>query len=199
MRRVHDLSPTHLGALNHLVTIETRRGRSDEAARWRKAQQETLFRAHVEERVRNRRINGVAAFNREDYGTALREFQEISREDPGDPQVYLHLGSTHLALGNLDEAKRELERCLALDPRNDRALAELGRAQAMASHLDEAIETLGKAVAANPQFAEPHYYLAGIYRSRGEQDRFQEEMRIFNELQARSQGSALDVLPEGRP
>src|SRR5437867_8717330 len=199
MRRVHDLSPTHLRALDHLLIIEARRGRSVEAARWRKAQQETLFRAHGEERVRNQRIDGVAAFNREDYRTALREFQEISREDPGDPQVHLHLGSTHIALGNLDEAKRELEHCLALDPRNDRALAELGRAHALANRLDEAIETLRKAVAVNPQFAEPHFYLAGIYRARGEQDRFREEMKIFSELQARSQGSALDVLPERRP
>ena len=199
MQRVHDLSPSHLGALSHLVTIETRRGRRGEAERWRKAQQEALFRAHVEERVRDHRIKGVAAFNGEDYTTALREFQEIAREDPDDPQVHLHLGSTYLALGNLEEATRELGRCLSLDPRNDRALAELGRARAMANRLEEAIEALQRAVAVNPRFAEPHYYLAGIYRARGEEDRFQEEMKIYKELQSPSQGSALEVQPEGSP
>ena len=149
--------------------------------------------------MRNHRIQGVAAFNREDYRTALQEFREIARQDPDDPQVHLHLGSTYIALGNLDEARREIDRCLSLDPRNDRALAELGRAQALGGHLEEAIGTLQRAVAVNPEFAEPHYYLAGIHKARGEQDLYQGEMKIFNELQSRSQGSALEVGPEGRP
>jgi len=193
MRRVHDLAPSHLGALSHLVTIGTRLGRKDEADRWRRAQQEALSRAHVEERVRDHRIKGVAAFNREDYRTALLEFQTIAREDPGDPQVHLHLGSTHIALGDLEEARRELELCLSLDPRNDRALAELGRACAKANRMDEAIEALRKAIAINPRLAEPHYYLAGIYMARGEQDDSRKEMTIFNDLQSRSQGAALEV------
>ena len=92
MRRVHDLSPAHLGALSHLVTIETRLRHGAEAARWRAAQQEALSRAHVEERVRDHRIQGVAAFNREDYTTALQEFQMIARED------ILHLRHFHRAL-----------------------------------------------------------------------------------------------------
>lgn len=199
MRRVHDLAPAHLGALSHLVTIETRRGHGAEAARWRAAQQEALSRAHVEERVRDHRIQGVAAFNREDYTTALQEFQLIAREDPGDPQVHLHLGSTYIALGKLAEAKRELERCLSLDPGNDRALVELGRAQALDNRLDEAIAALQKAIAVNPQFPEPHYYLAGIYRARGDEERFRQEMKTFGDLQSRSQGSALEVQPEARP
>jgi len=199
MHRVHDLAPSHLGALSHLVTIETRLGRTNDADRWRKAQQEALSRAHVEERVRDHRIKGVAAFNREDYRSALLEFQAIAREDPGDPQVHLHLGSTFIALDDLEGAKRELDLCLSIDPRNDRALAELGRIYAKANRLDEAIEALGRAIAINPQLAEPHYYLAGIYMARGEQERFRKEMTVFNELQARSQGAALEVQTGDRP
>src|SRR5262245_11522027 len=199
MRRVRDLSPSHLGALSHLVTIETRRGRGSEAARWRAAQQEALSRAHVEERVRDHRIQGVAAFNREDYRTALQEFQVIAREDPGDSQVHLHLGSTYIALGNLAEAESELKGCLSRDPRNDRALVELGRAQALGNRLEEAIATLQKAVAVNPQFPEPHYYLAGIHRARADEEGYRREMKIFGDLQSRSQGSALEVEPEARP
>lgn len=196
MRTVHDRAPSHLGALSHLVTIETRRGRAVEAAKWRAAQQEALARAHIEERVRDHRIQGVAAFNREDYRTALQEFQVIAREDPGDPQVHLHLGSTYIALGNLSEAESELHRCLAFDARNDRALVELGRAQALGNRLEEAIATLQKAVAVNPQFPEPHYYLAGIHRARGDEEGYRREMQIFGDLQSRSQGSALEVQPE---
>jgi len=199
MRRVHDLSPSHLGALSHLVTIATRLGRGDEAVGWRRTQQEALSRAHVEERVRDHRIKGVAAFNSENYRTALLEFQTIARQDPGDPQVHLHLGSTYIALDDLEGARRELELCLSLDPGNDRALAELGRAYAKANRMDEAIGALRKAIAMNPQLAEPHYYLAGIYMARGEQDLFQKEMTIFNDLQSRSPGAALEVQTGDRP
>ncbi|HXU10439.1 MAG TPA: tetratricopeptide repeat protein, partial [Candidatus Binatia bacterium] len=150
-------------------------------------------------RVRDHRIKGVEAFNREDYETALAEFRAIAREDPDDPQVHLHLGSTLLALGRPDEAQAALERCLALDPRNERGLAEMGRLHALANRLDQAIATLEKAVAVNPEFAEPHYYLAGIYMARGEADRYREELKIFERLQARSTGSALDVQPERAP
>ena len=199
MRRAREISPDHPGALSHLVTLLTRLGQTAEAARWRGAQQEALSRLHVEERVRDHRIKAVEAFNREDYPTALAEFQAIAREDPDDPQVHLHLGSTFLAVGNPAEARRALDRCLALDPRNERALAEMGRLHALANRLDEAIESLRKAVAVNPEFAEPHYYLAGIYMARGEPERYREEMRIFEDLRSRSKGSALEVEPGNGP
>ena len=199
MRRAQEIAPAHPGALSHLVTLTTRLGRTSEADRWRLAQRQALSRLHVEERVRDHRIKGVEAFNREDYETALAEFRAIAREDPDDPQVHLHLGSTLLALGRPDEAQAALERCLALDPRNERGLAEMGRLHALANRLDQAIATLEKAVAVNPEFAEPHYYLAGIYMARGEADRYREELKIFERLQARSTGSALDVQPERAP
>ena len=199
MRRAQEIAPGHPGALSHLVTLTTRLGQAAEAARWRRTQQQALSRLHVEERVRDHRIKGVEAFNREDYPTALAEFETIAREDPDDPQVHLHLGSTLLALGRADEAQRALERCLALDPRNERGLAELGRLHAMANRLDQAIASLEKAVAINPEFAEPHYYLAGIYMARGEPDRYREELKLFESLRARSAGSALDVQPERAP
>ena len=199
MRRAQEISPGHPGALSHLVTLTTRLGQAAEAERWRLAQQRVLSRLHVEERVRDNRIKGVEAFNREDYPAALAEFLTIAREDPGDPQVHLHLGSTLLALGRPDEARAALERCLALDPRNERGLAEMGRLHALANRLDQAIAFLEKAVAINPEFAEPHYYLAGIYMARGESERYRAEMTIFESLRGRSEGSALDVQPERAP
>jgi len=199
MKRVHDVAPGHAGALSHLVTLTTRLGRGAEAARWRAAQQEALGRLHVENRVRDHRLKGVEAFNRDDYLVALQEFLAIAREDPGDPQVYLHLGSTYMALGQLEESRRALERCLALAPRNERALAELGRLHALANRLDEAIDSLNKAIAVNPEFAEPHYYLAGVYMARGEADRYRQELAIYNTLASRSQGQALEIKPESGP
>lgn len=196
MRRVRALLPDHLGALSHLVTIATRLGRSREAETFRRAHQEALARRRIEDRVRGHRLKGVEAFNRGDYTTALEEFQTIAREDPGDPQIYLHLGSTFIALKRLEEARGALERCLALEPRNDRALAELGRAYALSNRLDEAVAALRKAIAVNPEFPEPHYYLAGVYMARGDPVTYRDELRIYRELRARSAGAASEVVPD---
>jgi len=195
MREAIRRVPDHLGALSHLVTIAARQGRSDDAEKFRRAHAVALARRRIEERVRGHRLKGVEAFNREDYATALQEFEAIAREDPTDPQVYLHIGSTYAGLGRLDDARAALTRCLALEPRNERALAELGRVHALANRLDEAIAVLEKAIAANPEFAEPHYYLAGIYMARGDRDRSQAETRRFQELQAKAPGSATEVVP----
>jgi Flp pilus assembly protein TadD len=137
----------------------------------------------------------VEAFNRGDYRAALDAFLAIAREDPRDPQVHLHLGSTHLALGEHARARQALERCLELQPRNERALAELGRLHALGNRLDEAVRVLQEAISANPEFAEPHYYLAGVHMARGEADLFRMEMRRYEELRARSQGSAMEMVP----
>jgi Flp pilus assembly protein TadD len=179
-----------------LVTLAARRGDGAAAERWRGAHREALRRQRVEEGVRGRRLLAIEAFNREDYAAALRELQAIAREDPDDPQVHLHLGSTHLALGRLDEARAALERSLRLEPRSERALTEIGRLHAVEGRLDEAVGALRQAIAINPEFPEPHYYLAGIHRARGEAERFRDEMRRFEELRARSPGSAMEIVTD---
>jgi len=194
MRRASGLAADHLGALSHLVTLEMRLGHPEDAERFREAHAAALFRKRVEERVRVHRVNGVEAFNREDYPAALREFQAVADEDPKDPQARLYLGSVRIALGDLDRAKEELETSLRLDPHSERAFMELGRLHALAGRLDESIAAFHKAIAANPQFAEPHYFLAGVHRARGEVDLYQEEIKRYQELRSRSRGGAMEVV-----
>lgn len=194
-RRAQEAAPGHLGSLSHLATLAMRLGRPDEAARWRSAHREALGRGRVEERVRGDRLRGVEAFNRGDYRTALDAFLAIARQDPRDHQVHLHLGSTYLALGDHDRARRALERCLELQPRDERALAELGRLHALAGRLDDAVRVLREAISANPEFPEPHYYLAGVHRALGEADLFRREMQRYEELRSRSAGSAMEMVP----
>jgi Flp pilus assembly protein TadD len=194
-RRAQEIAPGHLGTLSHLATLAMRLGRPDEAARWKNAHREALLRGRIEERVRGDRLRGVEAFNRGDYPAALEAFLAIARQDPGDPQVHLHLGSTYLALGDREQALRALGRCLELKPRDERALAELGRLHALDGRLDDAVRVLREAIAANPEFPEPHYYLAGVYRARGEADLFRQEIQRYEELRAGSRGSAMDMVP----
>jgi tetratricopeptide (TPR) repeat protein len=185
--------PHHIGALNRLAVLYTRLGRTRDAARAREAHDAALARQRVEERVRGHRAKGVAAFNRGDYTTALEEFAIIEREDPQDPQVHLMTGSALIALSRYDEARRALDRSLALQPRNERAYLEMGRLLALQDRLDEAIAAMNRSIETNPEFAEPHYFLAGILTARGDTDGARREMQRFEELKARSPGSALEL------
>ncbi|HKQ97686.1 MAG TPA: tetratricopeptide repeat protein, partial [Candidatus Polarisedimenticolia bacterium] len=191
LERAVALQPGHLGALARLQTVLTRLGRTEEAATIGAAHREALARQRVEERVRGHRVRGVDAFNRQDYAAALEEFAVIEREDPKDPQVHLYKGSALLALGRRPEARTALLRSLELQPRNERALMELGRLEALDDRLDAAVEALRRAIAINPEFAEPHYFLAGILQAQGDGAGSAAEMRTFRELKARSPAAAM--------
>lgn len=189
-------APSHPGALSHLATIKTRLGEREAATELRRRHHEVLERRHVEERVGGRRLAAMDAFNREDYRTALEELQMIAREDPRDAEVHLYLGSTWLALGDYVESRRALQESLRLLPNSERAYMELGRLEALENRPDEAVASLRRAIAINPDFAEPHYFLALVHRGRGQGDQFKAEMDKYQQLRSQSGGSVMEVIPE---
>ena len=193
LERAVALDPSHLGALAKLQTVLARLGRTAEAAKVGETHRAALAASRVEERVRGHRIRGVEAFNRQDYAAALAEFATIEREDPKDPQVYLYKGSALIALGRRTEARTAIERSLALEPRSDRALMELGRLEALENRLDASVTALRRAIAINPEFAEPHYYLAGVLQAMGDSAGAAEETRRFHALKAKSPASAMEL------
>lgn len=191
------LDPGHVGALSHVAGIESRLGRDAEAARAREAHDAALARHRIDDRVRGHRVAGVEAFNRQDFARALEEFRTILQEDPRDPQAHLYEGSALLALGRHDEARRALEESLALDPRNERALLELGRLEALEEHLDQALDAWRRAIAINPDFAEPHYFIAGVLQARGDADGARAEKERYETLRRLAPESALQIADPG--
>jgi tetratricopeptide (TPR) repeat protein len=187
------LQADHLGALARLQTVLARLGRKADAERARAAHREALARSRVDERVRGNRVRGVEAFNRQDYAAALAEFEFIAREDPTDPQACLYMGSALMALGRMDEARTALRKSLALEARNERAYMELGRLEATANRLDEAVAALRRAIDINPDFPEPHYFLAAVLMAQNDAAGARTEMARFEELRARAPVSAMEL------
>jgi len=81
-----------------------------------------------------RLILAKALMSREDFTGALAEIEAILRSSPKDVQCHRLAAEVHRRLGRIDEAVRDLEQAVSLDPgdRESRALVGLLRAGAAA-------------------------------------------------------------------
>jgi tetratricopeptide (TPR) repeat protein len=82
-------------------------------------------------------------------------------------RTYLNLGQLLEALGRHQEAARELESALSLDPRNSRALLVLGKIDEALGAMEEAEEMYSKAVDSSTDRVTPLLNLIDFYRRRG--------------------------------
>ena len=134
---------------------------------------------------------------------AAAEYDAYLASKPDDPAGHLGAGSNRLELGDLDAARRDLDRALVLDPENAEAHKErakldlrLGDAAAALGHLDRAVAVL-------PHDPALHYSrrlaltrLGRLDEAKQEQqvmDRLKADLDRMNELQARLAGSPHDA------
>ena len=79
---------------------------------------------------------------------AIAEFQAAAKVSPREPNLHFGLGYLYWRSHQYDEAKREFETELALDPNNAQALTYLGDIEMKRNNLDTALSFLRKAVQA---------------------------------------------------
>lgn len=68
---------------------------------------------------------GEALLQERQFDQAVGAFREALQRNRRSPQARYGLAVAHIGLGELEEAARELDECLALDPRDERAAGEL--------------------------------------------------------------------------
>ncbi len=93
---------------------------------------------------------GAILAGRGDLQSAAVEFETALEENPGDVSARRNLGLTYLELGRYGDAKRELERAVAIHPRYIEAWLELGRAYAGLDSLSAAREAWARVLSMNP-------------------------------------------------
>ena len=76
---------------------------------------------------------------------AIAEFQAAAKVAPREPNVHFGLGYLYWKLHQYDEAKREFENEVSLDPGNGQAVAYLGDIEMKRDHPDAALALLVKA------------------------------------------------------
>jgi tetratricopeptide (TPR) repeat protein len=96
---------------------------------------------------------------------AEREFQRAIELDPNDPVAHHWYATALSALGRHSEALAEIERARKLDPTSSSIAADRAQLLANAGQTALAIAILGELENADPAFLSPHIYLARIYFS----------------------------------
>lgn len=101
----------------------------------------------------------------EDAWTA---FERVSRQAPGDHEVWLNLGAIAAMLGWFERAETALRRALMLKPDLSQANVNMARLLMMKNRLEEALPYLRHYVKLQPGDLEGHYHLGQLLESRGD-------------------------------
>jgi tetratricopeptide (TPR) repeat protein len=114
----------------------------------------------------------------------LRDLSEQKARDQYADSIEARLGLTLMYLGKYDEAKKQLEQCLAAGKRSAEAACYLGQVEAMIqSPSDTAEQYLLKAIDWDPHNVEAWYQLARYYMSIGKYEKSRTHLLQVLEMQ----------------
>ncbi len=85
---------------------------------------------------------GLEAYNKRDYATAVKQFEEVTKTNPDYAGGYYMLGLSQRAAGNLSPALASLRKAIDLEPENASYKVGLGQALLQADQYQEAYTTL---------------------------------------------------------
>lgn len=132
---------------------------------------------------------GMARDRTGDAKNAEPAFRQALQETPEDFNANLYLGAILLKQRNLPEAKRYLEKALALDPGSSMARYEDAMLQSTSGEYEAAAVELEKLVAADPDWLQPHVELATLYYRLHKPEQGARERAIVDRLAAAQQAN----------
>jgi tetratricopeptide (TPR) repeat protein len=126
---------------------------------------------------------GMAYFAVEDYRSSVAAFSEAlgtSAEGPSGP-LLLFIARAYIALGEFDNARPYLQRCIEVSPDFRTVLSArllLADALKMKGDIEGAIKQLQEIIAETGDNAEAHYQLGELYTLQGNTTRARAEWRL---------------------
>ena len=97
---------------------------------------------------------GQLAFHRKDYPATVEHMQKYTTERPDDDYAHAVLGASFQALGRMDDAVREYEHGLAINPDYDYIQINLAEIYLLQHHPEKAVPLFRKAITAMDDDAE---------------------------------------------
>ncbi|MFQ5450419.1 MAG: tetratricopeptide repeat protein [Nitrospinaceae bacterium] len=100
-------------------------------------------------------------------GKKDREYFEAVQNDPGDAEARFNLGLTYEALGNIEDARKEFQKTLELNPLHERAHFSLAALNFRARDYEAALEEYRRVTRIDPASAEAHSNIGALYHLTG--------------------------------
>jgi tetratricopeptide (TPR) repeat protein len=104
------------------------------------------------------------------HQAALAASDRALEMDPGQANAYYHRANAYRALGQTENAQRDLDQALALDPTHARAYAGRGLLYHNANAFEEALEDYDRALELDPWATDVYLNRGGTYATLGELD-----------------------------
>jgi tetratricopeptide (TPR) repeat protein len=110
---------------------------------------------------------GLDAMHKEQYDTAKNHFAKAVKIAPSNPDALYLLGTSELALRQIELARKQFEAVLNVDPTYEKALLAVGEMQLQSGDTTGAIVSLEKAFDLNGASWRTHLLLATAYAKAG--------------------------------
>lgn len=114
----------------------------------------------------------------------LRTLEAALERQPEQAELHYHCGRVLDRLGRADEAIRQNENAVAIDPTFTLALIELGKLYQRTDRTDTALERFENAIATGARYADVYYLLGNLYRDKGRIDKARQSYRKALDLNA---------------
>jgi tetratricopeptide (TPR) repeat protein len=132
-------------------------------------------------------LAGEALDEMKDRTAAIEQFRAAVKADPNMPEAHFGLGYLLWCQLQFEEAAREFQAELAINPKHIQALTYLGDSQMNLSHAEAAMQALEQAVSLDPRDALAHLDLGILYIDAGRNDNALRELKTAEQLDPNDQ------------
>jgi protein O-mannosyl-transferase len=140
---------------------------------------------------------GCALVKTGNWDEALPHFEAAVSQMTGSAMMHFYLALVYQRTSRMDEATREFQSALRVDPKNFPANLLLGRLFLIQQRATDALPYLRKAAKLRPDSIDAHRFLADVYAELGQQEKSRRELAEADRL--RSQGGSRLGTPTDDP
>ena len=132
-------------------------------------------------------LMGKALLNRSEYDGAIQQLKHLVDSGSKLPFIHFNLGLAYIEQNDMEKAKAEFLRDMAIEPDLADNYTELGLVAYQQQQYPEAEARFRKALALNPQDANAHFYLAKVFQHQNKFDAALQELDKALRLAPQSQ------------
>jgi tetratricopeptide (TPR) repeat protein len=185
-KRTLELDPKQGVALYLLGQVQSERGRADEA--------EKTFRQVSALPERDYKpAHAIFLFTHGRRPEAIREFEQLRKNDPKDRSTSVRLVSAYGLTGRMTDAERVLDEQLRKNPNDVDALEQKAKVCLALGEVKEAQAALQQHLHFKPDSANGHYLMAEVHKARGSWSLERQELQKAVELDPKNLSARLEL------